>query len=112
MTLLEETAEFDVFESTKHLIEILECFSIQDENLEDEPLLASKNFRESAHVELEDIPTPLVEQDSPRIEDMVTKLKEDHQEVVKMNLELTIKLDEVFRYATCCMKFRKVSDSF
>ncbi|KAK1552117.1 hypothetical protein Q3G72_010609 [Acer saccharum] len=37
MTSLGEMEEFDVFESTKHLIEILECFSIQDENLEDEP---------------------------------------------------------------------------
>ncbi|KAK1552260.1 hypothetical protein Q3G72_013360 [Acer saccharum] len=101
MTSLGETEEFDVFDSTKHLIEILECFGIQDENLEDEPHLASGYFRESAHVELDDIPTPLFEQDSPRIEDMVTKLKEDHQVVVEMNLELTIKLDEVFRFATC-----------
>ncbi|KAK1564854.1 hypothetical protein Q3G72_013149 [Acer saccharum] len=79
MTSLGETEEFDVFKSTKHLIEILECFSIQDENLEDKPHLASGYFMKSAHVELEDIPTSLVEQDSPRIEDMVTKLKEDHQ---------------------------------
>ncbi|KAK1589158.1 hypothetical protein Q3G72_031079 [Acer saccharum] len=95
MTLLGKTAEFDVFESTKHLIEIFECFGIQDENLEDEHRLASGYFRKSTHVELEDLPTPLVERDSARIEDMVTKLKEDHQVLVGMNLELTTKLDEV-----------------
>ncbi|KAK1558324.1 hypothetical protein Q3G72_001084 [Acer saccharum] len=50
MTSLGETEEFDVFESTRHIIEILECFGIQDEKLEDEPLLASGYFRESAHV--------------------------------------------------------------
>ncbi|KAK1568435.1 hypothetical protein Q3G72_024446 [Acer saccharum] len=41
MTSLGETEEFDVFKSTRHIIEILECFGIQDEKLEDEPLLAS-----------------------------------------------------------------------
>ncbi|KAK1588280.1 hypothetical protein Q3G72_021625 [Acer saccharum] len=110
MTSLGETEEFDIFESTKHLIEILECFGIQNENLDGEPHLASGYFRESAHVELDDIPTPLVEQDSPRIEDMVTKLTEDHQVMLEMNLKLTTKLDEVFRFATSCMKFGKILD--
>ncbi|KAK1562838.1 hypothetical protein Q3G72_017782 [Acer saccharum] len=112
MTSLGETEEFDVLESTKHLIEILECFGIQDEKLEDEPHLASGYFRESTHMELDDFPTPLVEHDSPRMEDMVTKLREDHQVMLEMNLELTTKLDEVFRYATCYMKFGKVLDPF
>ena len=97
MTSLGEMAEFDFFESMKYPIENFKCFSIQDENLEDEPCLASGYFRKSTHLELDDIPTPLVEHDSPRIEDMVTKLKEDHQVVVGMNLELTTKLDEVIK---------------
>ncbi|KAK1588367.1 hypothetical protein Q3G72_022545 [Acer saccharum] len=104
--------EFDVFESMKHPIENLDCFNIQDVNLENKSRLASGYFMKSAHLELDDIPTPLIEHDSLRIDDMVTKLKENHQVVVRMNLKLTTKLDEVFRFATSCMKSRKILDLF
>ncbi|KAI9170442.1 hypothetical protein LWI28_028081 [Acer negundo] len=60
------------------------------------PALHPDVFKKFAHLEVDDVPTLLVEHDFLRIEDMVTKLNEDHQVVVGMNLELTTKLDKVF----------------
>ncbi|KAK0575423.1 hypothetical protein LWI29_000283 [Acer saccharum] len=69
------------------------CFNIASAEQDDEPHSTFEEYVALAHSEMTN-KTPLLKHDSSSYEDTITQLKEENQELVEKNFELTIKLDE------------------